>query len=392
MPPKARRPEGQVCDLTQERGVKIYHEFSGPNKSEWQGEKEAVLFLLLGSVSDLRKTADQQYINQTCPFFKVLTYDHRNTGQSTKKDEPCTMEDYADDAAALLQAVVPERLPVYVLGVSFGGMVAQHLAIRHPHLIRKLVLCCCATGGEGGRSFPIHELYAPGTTVEERVTRKIFLANTDRTPEWKVTHDTEWQMSLALLSRDEKVGKEDPLTAEGAARQLEARAAHDTWDTIGKLAELPVLVAGSHKDNLTPPAILQNLVKRIGNCDSKLDFDWGHPFIAADITAMPYINEWLRKEGGAKVPAASSTPAAIAQVWKVVGGSDKGGIIARAGEGTSSQQLEPRLSTGALIQELEMKGDRLNYKLLKGDGPSTGWVAIKLKDGKELAVKTDEKP
>lgn len=86
MPPKARRPDGAFCDLTEARGVKLYYEVSGPNRAEWQGEKEEVLFMLLGSAADLRKTADQQYMNQSVSMFKVLAYDHRNTGQSTIKD------------------------------------------------------------------------------------------------------------------------------------------------------------------------------------------------------------------------------------------------------------------------------------------------------------------
>jgi len=397
---KARLPDGAVCDLTAERGVKLYYEVSGPNGADWQGEKEEVLFMLMGSIADLRKTADQQYVNQSVSMFKVLTYDHRNTGRSTIKDEPCTMEDYADDAAALLKAVIPEKLPVYVLGISFGGMVAQHLAIRHPELIKKLVLCCCPTGGEGGMSYPIHDWYAPGTTIEERVTKKIFQANTDRTPEWKESNKTEWQMSLALLSRDEKVGIDDPLRAEGITRQLEARRGHNAWDKIGQLESMEVLVLGSKQDNISPPEIMENLVKRIGKtCQSKLDFGWGHAFIAADTAAMPYVNSWLRRPVGDKPPAvqAASTPAPkadaqTAQVWKVVGGVDKGGIVVRVGEATTSAQAEVRLATGALVEELEVKGDRLNYRLLRGSGPSTGWVAVKLSAGKELVVKTDERP
>ena len=48
------------------------------------------------------------------------------------------MDEYGDDAAALLAALGIEQ--VDVIGVSFGGMVAQHFAIRYPSMIRKLVL------------------------------------------------------------------------------------------------------------------------------------------------------------------------------------------------------------------------------------------------------------
>lgn len=81
----------------------------------------------------------------------------------------------------------------------------------------------------------------------------------------------------------------------------------------------------------------------------------------------------------------------MAQRWEVVGGADKGGILVREGEATASAQTSERLSTGALIEEVELKGERLNYKLIQGTGPATGWISIKL-PGKDLAVKTDKQP
>jgi len=65
--------------------------------------------------------------------------------------------------------------------------------------------------------------------------------------------------------------------------------------------------------------------------------------------------------------------------WDVVGGADKGGIVVREGVGLNSAQLD-RLSTGALVEEVERSGDRLHYRLLKGDGPRDGWVSVRLKD------------
>ncbi|CAE7255477.1 unnamed protein product [Symbiodinium natans] len=66
--------------------------------------------------------------------------------------------------------------------------------------------------------------------------------------------------------------------------------------------------------------------------------------------------------------------------WEVIGGGDKGGILVRSGQATSSDQLPERLSTGARVEEVELVGERLHYKLLSGTGPATGWVSISLKD------------
>lgn len=70
----------------------------------------------------------------------------------------------------------------------------------------------------------------------------------------------------------------------------------------------------------------------------------------------------------------------MAQRWEVVGGADKGGILVRAGQATSSEQLSERLATGAIVEQLELAGDRLNFKKISGSGPETGWVSTSLKD------------
>eukprot|EP00930_Biecheleria_cincta_P082590 TRINITY_DN722_c0_g1_i4.p1 TRINITY_DN722_c0_g1~~TRINITY_DN722_c0_g1_i4.p1 ORF type:complete len:617 (-),score=122.63 TRINITY_DN722_c0_g1_i4:128-1978(-) len=80
-----------------------------------------------------------------------------------------------------------------------------------------------------------------------------------------------------------------------------------------------------------------------------------------------------------------------AQIWEVVGGGDKGGILVREGQSLKSTECEGRLSTGALIEEVDLVGERLCYKRLTGSGPEDGWVSLTIK-GKEIVTKTDKKP
>jgi hypothetical protein len=81
----------------------------------------------------------------------------------------------------------------------------------------------------------------------------------------------------------------------------------------------------------------------------------------------------------------------MAQLWEVVGGTASGGILVREGKELSSAKMPERLSTGALVRELALEGERLHFQRLTGSGPETGWVGIVL-SGKSLVVKTDKTP
>jgi len=81
-------------------------------------------------------------------------------------------------------------------------------------------------------------------------------------------------------------------------------------------------------------------------------------------------------------------------LWEVVGGGDKGGIVVRQGEDTGSPfQIHPRIGTGSIVEEVKLTEEgRLCFNRLWGFGPNFGWCSIKLKDGKDLLVRTDRQP
>ena len=126
--------------------IKIYYESAG------QGE---ALLYISGTGGDLRKSPSV-FDNDLKNNFHLISYDQRGLGQSEIPVGPYSMKDYADDAFSFIEKLNLKR--VHIIGVSFGGMVAQHLAINYPAAVERLVLMCTSPGGEKYHSFPLHEL------------------------------------------------------------------------------------------------------------------------------------------------------------------------------------------------------------------------------------------
>jgi 3-oxoadipate enol-lactonase len=70
--------------------------------------------------------------------FTVIAYDQRDYGETQAPEAPATLAELADDAHGLAIALGFPR--AHVFGSSFGGRVAQALAVRHPALVERQVL------------------------------------------------------------------------------------------------------------------------------------------------------------------------------------------------------------------------------------------------------------
>lgn len=220
--------------------------------------------------------------------FELLGYDQRGIGQTDIPDGPYTMADYGDDAAGLVDAVGWDRCAV--VGVSFGGMVAMHLAVRHPALVERLVLCCASSGGAGGSSYPLHTL--ADLPPDERAARGLEISDTRLDAAWREAHPKEFdQMSKVYASRA-AVDRDEPQRALGQRLQLEARKDHDVHDRLGEL-RMPVLCCAGRYDGIAPPENMEAVAAQIPGARVEM-FEGGHMFLAQDHTAFPKIVDFLR--------------------------------------------------------------------------------------------------
>lgn len=257
--------------------LNIYYEMGGNG---------ARLLHISGTGGDLRKSGSV-FASPLAESFQVLGFDQRGLGQSDKPEDGYTMAAYADDAAALLDAVEWDQC--MVMGVSFGGMVAQELALRHPDKVSRLVLCCTATGGDGGASYPLHEI--PKMSPEEALRFRMPIMDSRRDAAWQADNPADVEKIIADGLALQTVGAGEPGREVGAQGQLEARAGHDTWDRIDRIS-VPTLVCGGKYDGQAEPAVVEKLAGKLPG--ARLEwFEGGHMFLAQDPRAYDVITGFL---------------------------------------------------------------------------------------------------
>ncbi len=177
------------------------------------------------------------------------------------------MPDLADNAAEFLQAA--HAAPAVVVGLSMGGMVAQHLALRHPELVRGLVLVSTTPGG------------AASTPATERGREALFLSA-------EIEAGARARQALALMTADgfperhpeafeqaERNARLHPQSAESYKRQFRAVRSHDVSAELGQI-HVPTLILHGETDDLIPLPNAQRLADGIPVAQFKTYPQTGH--------------------------------------------------------------------------------------------------------------------
>ena len=206
----------------------------------------------------------------------VLRYDHRGHGQSEVVPGPCSIEDMADDAAALIAAQFDG--PVHFVGLSMGGMVAQQIAVRHPELVASIVVAnsssCYDAAARGMWRARMDTVLKLGmTAISEAAMQRWF------TPEFRAdVHGRERVAALrAVLERTD---------AKAYAAACDAVSRIDFVRT-NPLIACPALVIAGTRDEATPPAMSEAICKSVSGAKlASLD--------AAHLSAVERPGEFAR--------------------------------------------------------------------------------------------------
>jgi 3-oxoadipate enol-lactonase len=241
------------------------------------------LLFVNGSGSSIE--AARPLIERFAGHFHVLVHDQRGLGRTSVPSSEPTMADYAADALALLDHVGWRT--TRLVGVSFGGMVAQEIAVTAPERIERLALVCTSAGGAAGASYPLHELAT--LSAAERDAIGLRLVDTRFDEQWLADHPLD---RAIMKNRAAGAARErTPEQRRGEAMQLEARRHHDVADRLGRITA-PTLVACGAFDGIAPPANSAAINERIPGSELRT-YAGGHLFVIQDPQALPDIIDFL---------------------------------------------------------------------------------------------------
>ena len=231
-----------------------------------KGGVPVVFFVHLAATLD---NWDPRVIDPIAENRHVITFDQRGVGGSSGSF-PGMLEKAADDAYAFITALGFDLVDVF--SFSMGGMIAQDLVIRHPDLVRRLVLT--GTGPRGGKDMDKVVATTYWDVLRAALTRsdpKEFLFfNRDATGK-RAAKAFLKRLEERTADRDKPIGIAAFQTQLTAIRKFGRSAPAD----LSRLTQ-PTLIANGDNDRMVPSVLSEDLHRRIPGSELIIYPDSGH--------------------------------------------------------------------------------------------------------------------
>jgi 3-oxoadipate enol-lactonase len=208
---------------------------------------------------------------------RVLIFDHRGVGETEPSRVPYGFAELADDVVGLMDHVGFDR--AHVVGVSMGGMVAQHVVLRHPDRVRSVGLIATLPGGSLRATLP--SLSSIGLFLWANSTRGAMrLAALRRL----LTIQAPARSTRALDDDDDGAARPTvptlevftvPATVKTRLAQLRSVLTHDVTAELPRVSA-PVLIVKPERDRLVRPDNSERLLALVPHATILRLADAGH--------------------------------------------------------------------------------------------------------------------
>ena len=198
--------------------------------------------LLIAGLGDPAE-AWQPQLDGLAGRYCLTAYDNRGVGRTPLPDGPVSTATMADDAAAVLRAL--EVPAAHVAGFSMGSAIAQELALRHPELVRSLVLVSTYARPDAlFRSQLEFWRWLAEAAPSERAFYEAFFT-------WVYTPRAHADGTVGQIV-EEALAFPHQQSVEAFQAQVDACLGHDTAGRLSRIAA-PTLVLSGGVDTILPP-------------------------------------------------------------------------------------------------------------------------------------------
>src|SRR6266568_1409187 len=212
---------------------------------------------------------DPRIIDPIAKNRRVITFDNRGVGASSGK-VPDTVEAMADDAYTFIKALGFSKIDVF--SFSLGGFVAQALVVKHPDLVRNLVLT--GTGPKGGKDIDkvagITYLDILRATLTRSDPKEFLFFNRNATGKPAARAFVK-RLEERTVDRDAKIALKAFRTQLKAIQKWGRSAPAD----LSKVTQ-PTLIANGDNDRMVPSVLSEDLHRRIPGSELIIFPDSGH--------------------------------------------------------------------------------------------------------------------